>query len=48
MRKRMRKLGYRTIEKLRVNEGNEEEPNGLVRGLLDEYLVSYREFGQCF
>jgi hypothetical protein len=44
----MRKLGYRTIEELGVNKGKEEEPNGLVRGLLDEYLVSYREFGACF
>jgi hypothetical protein len=31
-RNRMRKLGYRTIEELGVNEGNQEEPNGLDRG----------------
>jgi hypothetical protein len=43
-RNRMRKLGYRSVEELGIHEDKEEEPNGLVRGLLDEYLVSYREF----
>ena len=43
-RNRMKKLGYRSIEELGIHEDNEEEPNYLLKSLLDEYLTSYNEF----
>jgi hypothetical protein len=43
-RNRMRKLGYRSVEELGIHEDNDEEPNCLLKSLLDEYLTSYNEF----